>query len=55
MSLAGPSNYKTLRIDKSDASTGLFAQSVEGLDRDSYDVKTAQLEGKTIRFSNKND
>ena len=50
MSLAGPSNYKTLRIDKSDASTGLFAQSVEGLDRDSYDVKTAQLEGKTVRF-----
>jgi len=50
MSLAGPSNYKTLRIDKSLVTQGVFAQAVEASDMDSYDTKTAQLEGKTIRF-----
>ena len=52
MSFAGPSNYKTLRIDKSDVAEGIFAQTIEAVDRDrdSYNVKTAQLEGKTIRF-----
>ena len=50
MSFAGPSNYKTLRIDKSDVTEGIFAQTIEAVDRDSYNVKTAQLEGKTIRF-----
>tara|TARA_R100001460_G_scaffold103371_1_gene148496 strand:- start:1075 stop:2433 length:1359 start_codon:yes stop_codon:yes gene_type:complete len=47
MSLAGPSNYKTLRIDKSGIDESLFAQK---LDSTSYTTKTAQLEGKTVRF-----
>ena len=50
MSLAGPSNYKTLRIDKSLVKQGVFAQAIDTSDIDSYETKTAQLEGKTIRF-----
>ena len=48
MSFAGPSNYKTLRIDKSIVTEGTFAQSTET--SDSGSTKTVQLEGKTIRF-----
>ena len=52
MSFAGPSNYKTLRIDKSNVTDSVFAQTIEAVDRDSYsfNTKTAELEGKTVRF-----
>ena len=55
MSFAGPSNYKTLRIDKSIATEGIFASAVESStgEIDSLDIgntKTAELEGKTVRF-----
>ena len=55
MSAAGPSNYETLRIDKSDVSEGLFADETNN--QLSYSFKTqdpktstVQIEGKTIRF-----
>tara|TARA_B100000614_G_scaffold162025_1_gene144293 strand:+ start:1407 stop:2768 length:1362 start_codon:yes stop_codon:yes gene_type:complete len=52
MSFAGPSNYKTLRIDKSIVSDSIFSQTIEAVDRDSYsfNTKTAEVEGKTVRF-----
>ena len=55
MSFAGPSNYKTLRIDKTIATEGIFASAVESStgEIDSLDIgstKTAELEGKTVRF-----
>ena len=55
MSAAGPSNYETLRIDKSDVKDGLFADETNN--QLSYSFKTqdpktstVQIEGKTIRF-----
>ena len=56
MSAAGPSNYETLRIDKSDVSEGLFADETNN--QLSYSFKTqdpktstVQIEGKTIDFN----
>ena len=56
MSAAGPSNYETLRIDKSDVSEGLFADATNN--QLSYNFKTqdpktgtVQIEGKTIDFN----
>ena len=55
MSAAGPSNYETLRIDKSDVSEGLFADATNNQLSYSFKtqdpkVSTVQIEGKTIRF-----
>ena len=56
MSAAGPSNYETLRIDKSDVKDGLFADETNN--QLSYSFKTqdpktstVQIEGKTIDFN----
>ena len=56
MSAAGPSNYETLRIDKSDVKDGLFADATNN--QLSYSFKTqdpktstVQIEGKTIDFN----
>ena len=48
MPFVGPSNYKNIRIDKSVVTEGIFAQSTET--SDSFNTKTAQLEGKTVQF-----
>ena len=48
MPFVGPSNYKNIRIDKSNVTEGIFAQSTET--SDSFNTKTAQLEGKTVQF-----
>ena len=55
MSAAGPSNYETLRIDKSDVKDGLFADATNNQLSYSFKtqdpkVSTVQIEGKTIRF-----
>ena len=56
MSAAGPSNYETLRIDKSNVTEGLFAGETNK--QLSYSFKTqdpktstVQIEGKTIDFN----
>ena len=56
MSAAGPSNYETLRIDKSDVSEGLFADETNNQLSYSFKtqdpkVSTVQIEGKTIDFN----
>jgi len=56
MSAAGPSNYETLRIDKSDVSGGLFADATNNQLSYSFrtqdpKVSTVQIEGKTIDFN----
>ena len=56
MSAAGPSNYETLRIDKSDVKDGLFADETNNQLSYSFKtqdpkVSTVQIEGKTIDFN----
>ena len=56
MSAAGPSNYETLRIDKSNVTEGLFAgetnkQLSYSFKTQDPNVKTVQIEGKTIDFN----
>ena len=56
MSAAGPSNYETLRIDKSNVTEGLFAgetnkQLSYTFNTVDPNVKTVQIEGKTIDFN----
>ena len=56
MSAAGPSNYQTLRIDKSGVTEGLFAGATNKQLSYSFrtqdpNVKTVQIEGKTIDFN----
>ena len=50
MSAAGPSNYETLRIDKSNVTEGLANKQYSFRTQDP-NVKTVQIEGKTIDFN----
>ena len=56
MSAAGPSNYETLRIDKSNVTEGLFAGTTNKQLSYTFNtvdpnVKRVQIEGKTIDYN----